>query len=857
MPDGGFVALPLTGIAVQFDQAMWTGEPGADADTRAADPASALNPGNFRFVGLGINAGETYQPTRVQWDAQANRVVIDTTQLPAGQWQLEMSSGLQNALQMAIGHTYVSSFTAVTDMTHRVRLTYTATRADRANGTVSYDVNVTNIGDEDLVGPLTLLLDPQFTLGGAVLGATPGTGLQEGLWLLDLSAGLTAFGNKLPAGGTLMGQTVTLRPATAVAPGLSELVKANPLHGIFAVPQANMAPVLGLPVVDPEAAPDEPPLPIELDWSYLGEAPVGSPWEAALEAVDADGTRLFWQLVSAPAGVSLEVDDGYTVQEDGYHHTATLRWTPDSRSPAEAEVVVRIQDSRGGVATRRFYVDVPGGNSTPFISYVDDVLIEEGQLLELPVNAGDAEGDRLTFTVENLPPGAVFDALRNRLVWTPGYDQAGVYDNVTVVVSDGLHTVRQTFKITVDQTRIRPELSAIPAQTLREGQPFGIQLHGSMPGARQIAPTVWEQEDGTRITLEYYAAWLPAGATLNPETGWLSWTPGYAQHGDFTVPITLIATQQIPGRATPVVTKHKQDLVMQVLNANGEPQFADDLSSPWTTLEGQPLRISLFAMDPDNPDFEPRFRLSENGALAESNTDAPATVSYHVTGLPPGARFDADTLELIWTPGYTQAGTYYVQVTATDNGDGTGVPASATALIPIVVENANRAPQIGDLQNVILDKGAVLEIPVNVTDADGNPLDLVVSGLPAFATYTRNPSADGVATGVIRLAPGEGQRGDYTLTVTARDNGDGQVNQVQTVSKSFVVTVRSLSEAPVLTAPTELVAVAGQWLSLPLSVSDADQDALSWSVSGLPAGAQLLTGTAYGQAVLQWAAGSG
>ena len=80
-------------------------------------------------------------------------------------------------------------------------------------------------------------------------------------------------------------------------------------------------------------------------------------------------------------------------------------------------------------------------------------------------------------------------------------------------------------------------------------------------------------------------------------------------------------------------------------------------------------------------------------------------------------------------------------------------------------------------------------------------------------------------------------------------------NQTYTVSKSLVVTVRSPSEAPVIIAPTQVVAVAGQVFSLPLTVSDADQDALSWTVSGLPAGAQLVQGTAYGQAVLQWQPG--
>ena len=47
-----------------------------------------------------------------------------------------------------------------------------------------------------------------------------------------------------------------------------------------------------------------------------------------------------------------------------------------------------------------------------------------------------------------------------------------------------------------------------------------------------------------------------------------------------------------------------------MLNANGAPQFAENHPG------GQPLRISLLAMDPDNPEFEPRFWLSEGGALS-------------------------------------------------------------------------------------------------------------------------------------------------------------------------------------------------------------------------------------------------
>lgn len=43
------------------------------------------------------------------------------------------------------------------------------------------------------------------------------------------------------------------------------------------------------------------------------------------------------------------------------------------------------------------------------------------------------------------------------------------------------------------------------------------------------------------------------------------------------------------------------------------------------------------------------------------------------------------------------------------------------------------------VSNAFVAKGAVLEIPVSAVDADGNPVQLTVSGLPSFATYTQNP----------------------------------------------------------------------------------------------------------------------
>jgi len=268
---------------------------------------------------------------------------------------------------------------------------------------------------------------------------------------------------------------------------------------------------------------------------------------------------------------------------------------------------------------------------------------------------------------------------------------------------------------------------------------------------------------------------MPGGATLDSETGWFTWTPGYAQAGTLRLPVTLTATYTPADGSDPVTTSVTREIVLNVLNANGAPVF--DAAQTWNVLEGQPLRVSVFAFDPDNPGFEPKVRITPTGPASGGEGSA-ATVSYRVTGLPPGESFDADTLELVWTPGYAQAGTYQVTVTATDDGNGTGTPATSQVIVPIVVSNANRAPEIGSVTNVFVDRGAVLDIPVSAVDADGNPITFSVMGLPPSATYTQVGNQAGGVTGVIRLNPGANARGDYTLTLVAQDNGDGDVNQV-------------------------------------------------------------------------------
>jgi len=202
--------------------------------------------------------------------------------------------------------------------------------------------------------------------------------------------------------------------------------------------------------------------------------------------------------------------------------------------------------------------------------------------------------------------------------------------------------------------------------------------------------------------------------------------------------------------------------------------------------------------------------------------------------LPAGMKFDEDTLMLTWEPGFNQAGTYNdITFTATDDGDGTGTRLSVTTTIPIVVRNANRAPEIPEIPNQFVDRnGPPLEILVTSTDADGNPIKLSAAGLPSFGSFVDNH--DG--TGLFRFTPGPDDRGNYKITLIAKDSGDGEGDDaVLSATREFIVTARAPSDAPHLDWIADKVAVVGEKLRFAIQAHDLDQDELTFSALGLPA----------------------
>jgi YD repeat-containing protein len=763
-PDQALVALPLTSVSVTFDRDMLA--------TSASDPNSVMNPANYRLIGESTGQATI---SSISYDPATRTAVLNFNTPAPDNFELRVLANVQSDEGLALGSVFSSHFTAVSDFSNIVRLDFFNSRSDRANGTVSYDVKVTNISTNDLRVPLILVLDPAKFFSGQPIGSLPGN---NGLFLLDIGAAL--------AGGVLKpGQSTTTRTVTIPNEGG---LRASFGHGVYALPTANQAPVITS--------------------NPLTTATAGQPYAYQAAANDPDGTVVTYFLYASPDGMTVNPTSGL------------ISWTPTNTSPEQASVILRVYDGRGGFASQEYTITVAGVNRAPTLAPVSTTVNgREGKPLEISLTATDADGDALVYWADNLPPGAVFDPASNALTWTPGFDAAGTYQDVRLFVSDGIHEVSRSFTLIIAPGNQAPALIRPADRTVREGD---------------IVRFILQASDFEHDNLSFSSTLLPAGATLHPVTGVFEWTPGFTQAGVYDIPLTVN-----DGTNSTTVTAR-----ITVLNVNAAPVF--EKLGTFQAFENQRVLFRAFAFDPDNPDFVP----SEPGAPPPGPDAPPPSVTYTVTGLPTGATFDPQTLLFDWTPTFAQAGTYLVHITATDDGNGTGTPRSTSIDVPITIFNANRPPVVTAITNQSVDRGQTLVVNVSSTDPDGNPVTISATGLPRFATLV--DKGDGTAT--ITFTPGVDDRGNYPITVTATDNGDGGgAKAVLSGSTGFVLTVNSPNEAPKLAFIGNKVAVVGQPLAFVIRASDLDQDPLTFTTTtGLPAGATLTPLAVYGQAQFSW-----
>jgi VCBS repeat-containing protein len=573
-------------------------------------------------------------------------------------------------------------------------------------------------------------------------------------------------------------------------------------------------------------------------------------------------------------------DPGLFAVQPAIGPTGTLTFTPAANAHGTATVTVRLQDSGGsadgGLDTsppQTFSITMTPVNDAPTATDQAVTTAEDTPVSITPAGS-DVDGDGLTFTVVGGPTHGTLAGTPSGLVYTPAANYHGP-DSFTFTASDGAATsAPATVTITVtpvndpptanDQTVSTPEDVAVIVTLTGsdvEGSPLGFTItvppsHGTLGSLVVTGPIT--------ATVTY----TPNPNYAGPDSFLFAVDDGAAASPQATIAITVSPVNDRPvANAQSVVTDEDRavPIVLTGSDPEGDPLTFTLVEGPaYGTLTGTPPDL-LYAPAPNFSGADSlRFTVSD-GSLES----APAVVSITVRPVndtPTATPFSdstaedtAKTLTLLGSdpegdsltfavvdgPAYGTLGLVAgAQVTYTPAADfqsidsftfqvSDGTATSAPATVTITVTPVNDAPvAVADAYETDEDTPLTVGAPGvlgNDTDVDGNSLTAVLVTGPTHGTLVLH------ADGSFAYTPAANYHGP--------DNFRYRVSDGVTASAAVTValTVRPVNDPPVandqgVTTPESTS------VSVTLTGSDVDGDALSFSIVTYPAHGTLTAG---------------
>jgi len=152
---------------------------------------------------------------------------------------------------------------------------------------------------------------------------------------------------------------------------------------------------------------------------------------------------------SDPLGFTFQNCPGWAVCDTS---SGRVSGTP-SVAGTFSNIVISVSDGRLSASLAAFSIQVSGtANRAPTISGSPPTSVNAGVAYSFQPSAADADGNALTFSIQNTPSWATFSTGTGRLSGTPAAANAGTYSNIVISVSDGrVSASLPTFAITVSQ----------------------------------------------------------------------------------------------------------------------------------------------------------------------------------------------------------------------------------------------------------------------------------------------------------------------------------------------------------------------------------------------------------------------
>lgn len=170
-------------------------------------------------------------------------------------------------------------------------------------------------------------------------------------------------------------------------------------------------------------------------------ATAGSAYLFVPSATDPESDTLGFTIQNRPSWASFDTATG------------RLSGTP-SAAGTFSNIIIAVSDGRLSAALPAFAIQVsaPSGRA-PTISGTPATTVNVGATYNFQPTAADADGQTLTFSIQNMPSWATFSGTTGRLFGTPTAANAGTFSNIVISVSDGANRVSlPAFSITVSQS---------------------------------------------------------------------------------------------------------------------------------------------------------------------------------------------------------------------------------------------------------------------------------------------------------------------------------------------------------------------------------------------------------------------
>ena len=483
-------------------------------------------------------------------------------------------------------------------------------------------------------------------------------------------------------------------------------------------------------------------------------------------ASDIDGDSLDYTATSCGANLTCSISSN------------TLTVSASGGSGSTVSVTIEADDNNGGTNSDTFDVTITTpANNAPTITAVDQTTTEDNAIVvDISAWGNDADGDGLTYSVTSCASNITCSLSGTNLTLTPDSNHNGATHSITIKVDDGTDNTSDTFNFNVGAENDAPTWSAIPDQSIDDGDNVVINLN-----------TYASDIDGD--SLDYTATSCGANLTCSISSNTL--TVSASGGSGSTVSVTIEADDNNGG------TNSDTFDVTITTPANNAPTIT---AVDQTTTEDNAIVVDISAWGSD----------ADGDGLTYSVTSCASNITCSLSGT---------SLTLTPDTGHSGA-THNITIEVDDTNGGT---ASDSFNLEVTAEND--APTITATdQTTSEDTTLVVDISTWGSDADNDSLSYSLSSCADNITCTLTGTS-------LSLTPSANHHGSsHSMTIQVSDP-DGA-----NASGTFNLNVVSINDTPIFSDMDDINLIEGDSYSLDLLdfATDIDGDALSFSLLSCP-----------------------